>query len=116
MIARRLANRKRDRSDMRIFISYRRADLGGHAAAYVGRLDDHLRAHFGGADVFLDIQTIPAGAEFDEFIGQQVAQTDVLLAVIGPDWVSELQARAGQEDDFCGRIARRLCLNRNTTR
>lgn len=85
---------------MRIFISYRRADLGGHAAIYVGRLDDHLRAHFGDTNVFLDIQTIPAGVDFDEFIGQQVAQTDVLLAVIGPDWVAELQARAGQEDDF----------------
>jgi hypothetical protein len=96
---------------MRIFISYRRADLGGHASAYVGRMDDHLRMHFGSADVFLDIETIPAGVDFDAFISQQVAQADVLLAVIGPDWISELRSRDGQADDFV-RLEIQAALNR----
>ena len=53
---------------MRIFISYRRADLGGHADIFVGRIADRLIAHFGESNVFLDIQTIPLGREFGEFI------------------------------------------------
>jgi hypothetical protein len=85
---------------MRIFISYRRADLGGHAEMFVGRIADRLIAQFGDPNVFLDIKTIPPGREFDEFIGEQVAQTDAQLAIIGPDWLAELQARAGQRDDF----------------
>jgi len=85
---------------MRIFISYRRADLGGHAEMFVGRIADRLIAQFGDPNVFLDIKTIPPGPEFDEFIGEQVAQTDAPLAIIGPEWLAELQARARQRDDF----------------
>jgi len=85
---------------MRIFISYRRADLGGHAEIFVGRIADRLNAHFGESNVFLDIQTIPAGREFDEFIIEQVTQADALLAIIGPDWLTELRARNENQDDF----------------
>ena len=85
---------------MRIFISYRRADLGGHAEIFVGRIADRLNAHFGESNVFLDIQTIPAGREFDEFIIEQVVQADALLVIIGPDWLTELQACEGKQEDF----------------
>ena len=85
---------------MRIFISYRRADLGGHAELLVGRLADRLSLHFGKSNVFLDIITIPPGREFDEFIQEQVAQADAVLAIIGPDWQDELQNRLSHNDDF----------------
>jgi hypothetical protein len=67
---------------------------------YVGRIADKLIEHFGDANVFFDIKTIPPGREFDEFIGEQVSQTDALLAIIGPDWLAELKARASHRDDF----------------
>lgn len=67
---------------------------------FVGRIADRLTTHFGNSNVFLDIKTIPPAREFDEFIGEQVAQADALLAIIGPDWLAELQARSGQRDDF----------------
>jgi hypothetical protein len=85
---------------MRIFISYRRADLGRHADIFVGRIADRLIAHFGESNVFLDIQTIPVGREFDEFIFEQIAQADALLAIIGPDWLTELKARKAEKEDF----------------
>ncbi len=41
----------------KIFISYRRDDSGGRA----GRLYDHLIAHFGQGQVFMDVDTIRPG-------------------------------------------------------
>lgn len=85
---------------MRIFISYRRADLGGHAEVLVGRLSDRLIAHFGESNVFLDVITIPPGRDFDEFIGEHVARADAVLVIIGPDWLVELRKRVRHDEDF----------------
>lgn len=67
----------------RIFISYRRNDSAGHA----GRLYDHLRAHFGADLVFMDVTGIEAGTDFVETIDAAVGGCDVLIAVIGKQWV-----------------------------
>jgi hypothetical protein len=67
----------------KIFISYRRQD----SQAITGRLYDHLEAHFGQGAVFLDEDTIPDGADFRRYIDQAVSRCDVLLAVIGAQWV-----------------------------
>jgi hypothetical protein len=66
-----------------IFISYRREDSAGHA----GRLFDRLREHFGRDRVFLDVVGIEAGVDFVDTIDKAVGSCDVLLAVIGRDWV-----------------------------
>lgn len=68
----------------RIFINYRRDD----AAADAGRLFDALRARFGEGSVFMDIDTIPPGADFAEVINQAVGSCEVLIAVIGKSWLS----------------------------
>jgi hypothetical protein len=67
----------------RIFISYRRNDSAGHA----GRLYDRLRAHFGSDQVFMDVTGIEAGTDFVETIDAAVGGCDVLIAVIGKQWV-----------------------------
>lgn len=67
----------------RIFISYRRDDSAGHA----GRVFDKLRVEFGEDSLFMDVATIPFGADFVEILGQEVAKCDVLLAIIGPAWL-----------------------------
>ena len=67
-----------------IFISYRREDSAGHA----GRLFDRLREHFGKDRVFLDVVGIDAGVDFVEVIDQAVGSCDVLLAVIGREWLT----------------------------
>ena len=67
-----------------IFISYRREDSAGHA----GRLFDRLRERFGRDRVFLDVVGIQAGVDFVETIDKAVGSCDVLLAVIGREWLS----------------------------
>jgi hypothetical protein len=87
----------------RIFISYRREDSGASA----GRLHDRLREHFGRDNVFMDIDTIEPGLDFTEVIERTVASCDVLIALIGRQWLTSTDA-AGQRrledpDDFVRR-------------
>lgn len=67
-----------------IFINYRRKD----AAAYAGRLYDSLLQHFDEERIFLDIDTVVAGASFVAAIEQAVRSCGVLLALIGPQWMT----------------------------
>ncbi len=68
----------------RIFINYRRQDSEG----YVGRLYDHLVEHFPDEAVFMDVDSIPPGADFLKTLEEAVAACDVLIAVIGPQWLT----------------------------
>ena len=75
---------------MRIFISYRREDSAGHT----GRLYDSLRSRFGDDSVFLDLSDIDAGQVFNDTIQQAIRSADVVLAIIGREWLT--CARNGQ--------------------
>ncbi len=68
----------------RIFINYRRQDSEG----YVGRLYDYLAQHFERGDLFMDVDSIKPGADFVTVLEEAVANCDVFLAVIGPQWSS----------------------------
>jgi hypothetical protein len=65
-----------------IYLSYRRMD----AAAYAGRLFDHLGQHFGPGSVFRDIDTIRRGEDFAQAIESALNASDVVLVVIGNTW------------------------------
>jgi hypothetical protein len=65
-----------------IFINYRRDDSRGLA----GRLSDHLRRTFGPDAVFMDVDTMKPGFDFVKQLDVQVAQCDVVLAIIGANW------------------------------
>ena len=79
----------------KIFLSYRRSD-----SAYVAaNLSDKLQQHFGRDSVFFDIDTIPLGVDFREYIGNAVGQCDVLLAVIGDQWVRAVDAQGNRRID-----------------
>jgi hypothetical protein len=67
-----------------IFISYRREDSWGVA----GRLSDRLGAQFGRSQIFMDLDSIELGGNFMEVIETTVAKCDVLLAVIGNNWLT----------------------------
>jgi hypothetical protein len=83
-----------------IFISYRREDSIAHA----GRLYDRLSAHFGSERVFMDIDTIDLGVDFVVALQESVASCDVLIAVIGRQWLDvkdeEGQRRLDNPEDF----------------
>ncbi len=68
----------------RIFLSYRRQDSSGHA----GRLYDALAARFGESNVFMDVGTIDVGTDFEQAIHSAIESCDVLIALIGPKWLS----------------------------
>ncbi|MGH7505191.1 MAG: toll/interleukin-1 receptor domain-containing protein, partial [Longimicrobiales bacterium] len=83
-----------------IFISYRREDTGGAA----GRLYDRLCDRFGSGRVFRDVDTIAPGERFARKIDEKLAGTDVLIALIGREWITSAgedgRSRLHDADDF----------------
>ncbi len=73
----------------KIFINYRR----DNAVATAGRLHDRFSRVFGRGRVFIDVDTIPAGADFVHHLEKHVSECDVLLAVIGPGWLEAKDVR-----------------------
>lgn len=82
-----------------IFVNYRRDDSAGHA----GRLFDRLNLRFPGR-VFMDVDTIEPGIDFAEVIEQAVGCCEVLIVVIGREWLflkdSTGQRRLDSPNDF----------------
>jgi hypothetical protein len=68
----------------RIFISYRREETAYPA----GWLFDRLADHFGEEQVFKDIDSIEPGEDFVDVLNTAVGSCDVLLALIGPEWLT----------------------------
>ena len=66
-----------------IFISYRREDTAG----YAGRLYDRLAAHFGPDRVFMDVEGIEPGVDFVDALERAVGSCEVLIVLIGKDWL-----------------------------
>jgi hypothetical protein len=67
-----------------IFISYRREDAAGYARA----IYDQLVQHFSKERVFMDVDAIEPGLPFDEAIQKAIGQCQILLAVIGRNWLA----------------------------
>lgn len=67
---------------MKIFISYRRED----SRDICGRITDRLTANFGRDSVFIDVDSIPFGADFREYIDSWIKDCDTVLVVIGRRW------------------------------
>jgi hypothetical protein len=84
----------------KIFISYRRDD----SAAMAGRLHDRLAETFGEANLFIDVDNMPAGADFVKYLNKQVGSCDIFLCAIGPNWLDakdeDGQRRLDQPDDY----------------
>jgi hypothetical protein len=84
----------------RIFISYRREETAYPA----GWLYDRLAGHFGGGQVFKDVDSIQLGDDFVEVITRAVGSCDVLVALIGGEWLTMTDAhgrrRLDDPDDF----------------
>lgn len=67
-----------------IFVSYRRDDVPDA----VGRIFDRLVATFGDDAVFKDVDTLPVGVAFNEYIIDVLSDCRVVLAVLGSNWLS----------------------------
>jgi glycerophosphoryl diester phosphodiesterase len=84
----------------RIFISYRRQD----SAYPAGWLYDRLAERFGADQIFKDVDSIELGDDFVETITNAVGSCDILLALIGQQWLdiagSDGARRLDDPDDF----------------
>ena len=67
-----------------IFLSYRHQD----AAPYARLLQSQLRERFPGVRVFMVLDSIEAGLDFAEVIGEAVDSCAVLMALIGRQWAT----------------------------
>jgi TIR domain len=84
----------------RIFISYRRSETDFPASW----LYERLAAHFGPDQVFKDVDSIELGDDFAEVIANAVGACDVLLVLIGAQWLAITdetgRRRLENSDDF----------------
>jgi TIR domain-containing protein len=83
----------------RIFISYRRDDTLG----LTGRIFDRLKSHFGAQSVLMDIDSIPVGVDFRQYITDAITKCNAMLAIIGDRWLrsaSDTKSRLDNPSDF----------------
>ena len=83
-----------------IFINYRRED----SISTAGRLYDRLSQTFGRKNIFMDVDHIPAGVDFEAHLNSQIAACEIALVVIGPRWLEVKDDSGGRRldnpDDF----------------
>lgn len=84
----------------KILLNYRRADTKGFAIA----IYNSLVSSFGEDQIFMDIDTIEPGTDFVKVLEKAVQQCDVLIVLIGPQWLEIKDAsgkrRLDNESDF----------------
>lgn len=83
-----------------IFISYRRSD----SAAMCDRIYAALANHFGKDMVFKDVDNIPLGVNFSDYIRQTLEKSSVAVVIIGRAWLdttdAQGQRRLDDQDDW----------------
>ena len=67
-----------------IFLNYRRED----SAPYALHLHENLCQRFGNSNVFIDVVSIQPGSDFTEVLDDVLAHCQVILIVIGPNWLT----------------------------
>jgi len=78
-----------------VFINYRREETAGEARA----LFSDLVAAFGKDSVFMDVDTIALGRDFRDVIREKVETCDLMLALIGREWVEVATSKGRRIDD-----------------
>jgi hypothetical protein len=67
----------------RVFISYRHAD---NESGAVQHLRSYLAGHLGEGNVFMDNYALQEGQDFPQVLQTRLDESEVVLAVIGPNW------------------------------
>jgi hypothetical protein len=80
---------------LKIIVSYRRDDSDGIA----GRIRDHLIQRYGAQSVFMDIDSIPFGVDFQEHFSSALSDTNLVIAIIGREWRGPLKKQKFRIDD-----------------
>ena len=75
----------------KIIISYRRED----SIETTGRIYDWLDSRLAPNSIFMDVESIPPGADFRAAINDTIASASVVLVVIGPRWLTIREPNGG---------------------
>lgn len=78
-----------------VFLSYRRADTRPSAML----LYKELTARFGAGQVCMDMYSIPGGGDWFEYIKDTLGTSALVLAVIGPHWLTATDEKGRRLDD-----------------
>src|SRR5690554_1803754 len=65
-----------------LFISYRRND----SPDATGRIYDYLKKTYGRKKIFIDIESIPLGVNFERHIEEKIKTCKVFIPIIGKNW------------------------------
>src|SRR5262245_4034564 len=76
----------------KVFISYRREDSKWPAR----QLYNSFLRHLPHGQVFIDIDSIPPGADFVEILEHQFEEFEIVLALIGPGWIGNADPKTGR--------------------
>ena len=86
-----------------IFINYRRGETAGEARA----LFSELSAKLGADSVFMDVDNIAPGRDFRQVLQERLASVDVMLTLIGKDWMRATDAAGRRRLDDTNDFVRR---------
>ena len=79
----------------KIFISYRRSE-----SPYVAQtIYKRLVKRYGKAAVFFDVDKIPPGVDFPSYLNKNLNQCQVLLAIIGTNWLNVTDSQGDRRLD-----------------
>lgn len=81
-----------------IFISHRHSD----AATASTKIHEGLQDRFGDKQVFYDVEDMVGGDRFRERIEEAVVEADVLVAIVGPNWLTLKDANGSRRLDLPG--------------
>lgn len=94
---------------LKLFVNYRRQDH----PHFVESIYIWLILRYGRENVFMDSASLPPFTEFEGFIRNKIFESDVVISIIGPQWLDTLLAReASGEKDFV-RMELELALANN---
>ncbi len=79
-----------------IFISYRRADT---TSGYASWIYERIEKEVGAGNVFMDIDSLPLGVDFVEYLKRVLARTDLAFVLIGPGWLDAADESGGRRLD-----------------
>lgn len=74
---------------IKVFISYRQIDNPD----FVERIRDWFAWRYGQENIFMDFASIPGFTHFPDYILKKLDECNVLVAVIGPDWIKLLEEK-----------------------
>jgi hypothetical protein len=79
-----------------IFINYRREDAPGVA----GRLFDRLVSSYPRHEMFMDVDAMKPGLDFVKQVDERMSKCAVVLAIIGPGWLSVVDEKGRRKLDL----------------